>query len=94
MLPWVVQWPLWTALLRRRAWAWRPLVVLNSCILFSGIWLMVRMPGYYIAHQMLRALPFMLAFNLALLGIMVILPLWVLLTNRPSGWTSSRSFGR
>lgn len=50
-LPWAVQWPLWLGLLKGKSWSWRPLVGMHCLMLLLGISLLMRMPGYYMAHQ-------------------------------------------
>jgi hypothetical protein len=89
MLPWMVACPLWIALLKTRAWAWRPLVAINTVVGFLGISYIARMPGYYSSHPKLpHNLYAMLALNVIWAALTVCLPLWVLLTDRPSGWAN------
>jgi hypothetical protein len=54
--------------------------------LSSGV-LLARNSAYYLTlPKFLGYLPVALAFSLGWLALTVVLPLWILLTDRPSGW--------
>ncbi len=82
-----LEWPIWTALLRRKAWAWKVLVILYSGWVVERIWTLATAPAYYAAHPKLEHTGLMFAATLlwALIGTGI--PLWALITDRPSGWS-------
>jgi len=72
----------WTDLLKSRNWAWGLLVVLSLYGMFADCRLMFDPPALL---YWLDGIPW--------IGIMSMLPLWLLLTDRPSGWDGSRQAG-
>lgn len=92
MLWYAVQWPFWIVLLRGRGWAWWPLVALYALTAVSGLITIIRIPGAYLAHpSMAPSLAHVLAVYIGCLAIFAGLPLWILLTDRPSGWRQSEN---
>lgn len=82
-----LEWPIWSALLRRKDWAWKVLVFLYSGWVLERIWTLATAPAYYAAHPKLEHTGLMFATTLlwALIGTGV--PLWALLTDKPDGWS-------
>ena len=92
VLPWVILCPFWIGLLKRKAWAWWPLVALHALTALAGLVAIIRAPGAYLAHpNITTSLARLLAIYLGFLAIEVVLPLWILLTDRPSGWANPQS---
>lgn len=89
-----LEWPFWWALLRRRPWAWRVLVVVYCGSVLERCWTLATAPAYYAAHPQLdnTVVRFALTLFWALVG--TVLPLWALLTDRPGGWDSAREAGQ
>ena len=100
-LPWWFLWqiapdllqvPFWSALTRQKRWAWWPLVVILGLMLTRTAVSLVRMPVYCSAHPaMLHDLPRLLAWGVGMVLVMFALPLWTLLTDRPSRWANPQS---
>lgn len=73
-----IQWVFWIDLLRKKAWAWSIL----SIVYVLEILLVMVGTVYYWPRAIHHFLPNLLVFLL-----MVVLPLWILLTDRPSMWS-------
>ena len=82
-----LEWPFWICLLRRKAWAWRVLVIVCCGWILERIWALATAPAYYAAHPQLEhaGLRFAATLSWALIGTGI--PLWALLTDKPSGWS-------
>lgn len=92
MLWYAIQWPLWIALLKRGVWAWWPLVAMYALAALTGLVTIIRTPGDYLAHpNVTTSLARLLAVYIGYFAIFVGLPLWILLTDPPSGWTNPQS---
>lgn len=87
LLP-VVECPLWLLLLRQRVWVWLPLVVIYSFLSAEWLYIVVRWYMYWRPHPS----PLLELTGLYTL-VIVILPLWALLTDRPGAWNRNYSEG-
>ena len=84
---WSIQWPLWIGLIGHRKWAWRPLATIYIAMFLFMLQHVARLPGFYAAHPgMSHRLPMVLMGNIGATLVMTVLPLIILLTDRPSGW--------
>lgn len=76
-----VQWPLWIALIKKKSWAWAGLTIIYALLLLHGLWNAV-ISGLHVKP-----------LGLLVMLLVVILPLWALLTDRPSSWQTVVSTG-
>jgi len=86
MLLWGLQWPFWLYLLRRKAWAWSTLVAVYSLLFARWLYHMGWRMVHGTAYQGTHVSPILNLVVSAYALIIVILPLWALLTDRPNGW--------
>lgn len=83
---WGNQWPFWIGLLKRQSWAWSALV--------SGYFLISLSWAYSIGDSLIHGGPKMgphisavtSGLGWACVLAVVVLPIWALATDRPSGW--------
>lgn len=72
----------WMSLLKRRVWAWRLLVWMSFILIIHSF------AGIIVMHARLHGRTATLAVVFLLQNV---LPLWVLLTDRPSNWSQPAS---
>ena len=86
------QLPLWIGLLYERKWAWQGLCVLCAVMVPFGFWYLVHAPAYLAANPKIHMnayayVAMSVAGNVLFSG----LPIWILLTDKPSGWANPQS---
>lgn len=91
-VPGALVWAFWIPLLGRRVWAWWSLVAAYAAMSVWYVWAIAQTPGYFAAQHKVLANPWhALIPGAVMLVLIVLIPLWALLTDRPSGWANPQS---
>ncbi|MHB0997761.1 MAG: hypothetical protein ACYC27_00830 [Armatimonadota bacterium] len=79
-----LQWIFWILLLRKQAWAWYVLTTVYTLLFAQLLYTLV----IWISRVMSGPSSSILIKYLALNLVITVLPLWILLTDRPKMWTT------
>jgi hypothetical protein len=91
-VPGALVWALWIPLLGKRVWAWWALTVTYAAMSVLDVWGVAQAPQYYAAQHKALAHPYHAMIpGAVMLVLLVLIPLWALLSDRPSGWANPQS---
>lgn len=84
---WALQWPCWIGLLKKRKQSWAALVIIFALIGLGWILKLVQTLVYFPSNSELH--PSLMVNLVSILATLLLesgLPLWILLTDKPSQW--------